>query len=153
MDERALQMRVRVVLAGLVVPVVTRRREPIEPLDEVLLQPGLLVVHPDAGGDVHRGDEAHALRDLRARDDLRDALGDVHELPARARVEPEVLGVRAHQPTIASASISMSARSSIRRLTSTSVQAGRMSRKNSPCTVVASRASSMSRMNIRVRTT
>src|SRR5439155_23465242 len=43
-DQRALQVRVGVVLTRLVVAIVARRRQLVEPLDEVLLQPRLLVV-------------------------------------------------------------------------------------------------------------
>ena len=58
MDEGALEMRVAVVLTGAVVAVVGVRRQPVEPLDQVLLEAALLVVHPDAGRDVHRRHEA-----------------------------------------------------------------------------------------------
>src|SRR2546422_7576455 len=103
-------MRVGVVLAGPMMAIVAGRGQAIEPFDEVLLQAGLLVVHPDGGGDVHRRDEAETLAHLGGRDDLADTLRDVDELATRARVEPEILGVRAHQVTTTSASISISAR-------------------------------------------
>src|SRR5262249_12036690 len=141
------------VLARLMMTIVARWREPIQPLDQVLLQPGLLVVHPDAGCDVHRGDEAEPLGDVRRRDDLGDSLGDVDELAPRAGVEPEIVGMGPHHATTASASISMSAWSSMSRLTSTSDVAGRMLAKNSPCTLMASVACAMSMMNMRVLTT
>src|SRR5262245_6281621 len=60
-DEGALEMRVGIVLAGLMVAIVARGRELLEPLHHVVLQTALLVVHPDAGGDVHRRDEAETL--------------------------------------------------------------------------------------------
>src|SRR5262249_61074983 len=57
MDERALQVGVRVVLPGLVVAVVSRGGETLEPLHHVVLQAALLVVHPDPRGDLHPPDE------------------------------------------------------------------------------------------------
>ena len=83
-DEQVLQMGVAVVLAAAVVAVVAgigrelagdvvgrllprRRRELVEPLERVLLDPGLVVVDPDPGGDVHRRDQRHALADRRTR--------------------------------------------------------------------------------------
>jgi hypothetical protein len=54
-------MRVGVVLAGLVVAIVAGGRELLQPHHHVVLEAALPVVHPDAGGDVHRRDEAHAL--------------------------------------------------------------------------------------------
>src|SRR4030095_8995024 len=79
LDEGALQVRVRVVLAGLMVAVVPRGRELLEPLHHVVLETALLVVHPDARGDVHRRDEAEALLYPGRHDDLGHALGDVHQ--------------------------------------------------------------------------
>src|SRR5262245_20429718 len=146
-------MRVGVVLARLVMAVVARRRQAVEPLDELLLQAALLVVHPDAGRDVHGGHETEPLDDSRRRHDLRYALGDVDELAACARVEPEVLGVRAHHATTASASISTSAASLMSRATWTIEHAGRTSRKNSPCTRPITSACPMSTTKMRVRIT
>src|SRR5262245_3841371 len=99
MDERALEMRVGVVLAGLVVAIVSRRSELLEPLHEIVLQAAILVVHPDPGGDVHGGDEAESLLHPRRRDDRGDAVGDVHQLVALAGVEPEIVGVGVHRCT------------------------------------------------------
>ena len=77
-DEQVLEVGVAVVLAAAVVAVVAgigqqlaghvvgrllpaRRRDLVEPLHHVLVQAGLVVVDPDRGGDVHRGDERQAL--------------------------------------------------------------------------------------------
>src|SRR5262245_53358810 len=99
MDERALEMRVGIVLTGLVMAIVPRRSELLEPLHEIVLQAALLVVHPDPGGDVHGGDEAESLLHARRRDDVGDAIGDVHQLVALAGVEPEIVGVGMHPCT------------------------------------------------------
>ena len=58
--------------------------------------PGLVVVDPDAGGDVHRAHERHALGDSGLADRLRDIVGDPDELAAPLGVESPVDGVRDH---------------------------------------------------------
>jgi hypothetical protein len=60
-----LEVGVCVVFA-VVVPVLVRRRvrrEPLEPVVDVLDQAGLGVIHVDGGRDVHRIDEAEAVLD------------------------------------------------------------------------------------------
>jgi hypothetical protein len=113
-DEQVLQMRVAVVLATAVVAVVAgvgqqrsrrlvrrllpaRRRELVEPFERVGLDPGLVVVDPDPGGDVHGGDEHHPLLDAGLVHGPLDVLGDAHELPALRCLEGHVRGVRAHR--------------------------------------------------------
>src|SRR4051812_16866801 len=62
--DRALQMRVGVVLAGLVMAVrQSRRRELLEPDLEILDEPVLPVIHVHARGDVHRRHKHHPLGD------------------------------------------------------------------------------------------
>src|SRR3954454_4204023 len=115
--QQVLQMRVAVVLAAAVVPVVAgvgqelaryvvrrllpaRRRDLVEPLQRVLLETGLVVVHPDGGGDVHRRDEHHPLRDAGLVDGALHVLGDPDELAPAPSVEGHVLGVRLHQSSL-----------------------------------------------------
>jgi hypothetical protein len=114
-DQQVLQVGVAVVLAAAVVTVVApfgeqlaghvvrgrlpaRRRELVEPLERVGLDPGLVVVHPHAGGDVHRGHQCHPLGDARLVDGLLDVLGDPHELAPLTGVEGLVDGVCLHSP-------------------------------------------------------
>src|SRR5262249_22603187 len=115
--EQVLQMRVAVVLPATVVSVVARirkqrlghravgrlparRRDLVQPLERVGLQPGLVVVDPHARGDVHRAYERHALGDGRVPDRVRDVLGDPDELAALWRVEGPVdrMGLQAGEP-------------------------------------------------------
>src|SRR5947209_4384941 len=67
-----------------------------EALERVLLDAGLVVVDPDAGGDVHGRDECHPLRDARVVDRRLDVFGDPDELAPAFRVERAVHGVRSH---------------------------------------------------------
>src|SRR5207253_119380 len=61
--DRALQMRVGIVLSGLMVPVVdTGWRQLLEPRLEVADQPFLPVVHIHASSDVHRGERTSEPR-------------------------------------------------------------------------------------------
>jgi hypothetical protein len=110
MDEQVLQVSVAVVLAAPVVAVVARvrqqrsrdltvrlppawRRELVEPLERVRLDPRLVIVDPHAGGDVHRRDEDHALADPCVPHRLCDVLRDPHELPTFLSAEGAVNGV------------------------------------------------------------
>ena len=110
-DEQILEVGVAVVLAAAVVAVVAgvgqqlaghvvgrllpaRRRDLVEPLERVGLQPGLVVVDPHAGGDVHRADQRHPLGDARLADGVGHVLGDPDELPPAGGVEGAVDGVR-----------------------------------------------------------
>ena len=51
------------------------------------MQAGLVVVDPDAGGDVHGADEGHALGDPGVVDGALDVLGDPDELAPLAVVK------------------------------------------------------------------
>src|SRR5260221_1407259 len=77
-----------------------RRRDFVEPLDDVLVQPGLVVVDPDAGGDVHRRDQHHPFGDPRLLDRRLDLLGDSNQLPALGGLEGHVGGMRLHCPPL-----------------------------------------------------
>ena len=77
--------------------VVLEWRDPLEPLPDVLVEAGLVVVHEDAGGDVHRADEHEALGHVRALEDLLELRREVHELALLLRIEGEVFGVALHR--------------------------------------------------------
>ncbi len=61
-QQQRLEMRVAVVLAGLVVLVVgTRRGQFLEPFADVLNEPALMIVHVNGGRNVHGRDKAEAI--------------------------------------------------------------------------------------------
>jgi hypothetical protein len=88
-----------VVLAGVVVPVagrIPRRDGLVEPVEDVVPQPGLVVVHEDGRRDVHRRDEHESLPHGARRDLLLHLVRDVDDLLTLLRGEPEVVGVTGH---------------------------------------------------------
>src|SRR3954470_6408223 len=106
-------MGVAVVLAAAVVAVVAgigqelagdvvggllpaRGSDLVEPFEGVLVQPGLVVVDPHAGGDVHGADEHHAFGDAGVVDRALNLLGDADELAAVVGGEGAVDRVRLH---------------------------------------------------------
>src|SRR5688500_13123960 len=100
--DRALQVRVSVVLAGLVVAVrQPGRRELLQPHLEILDQPILPVVHVDARRNVHRRDERKAFHHGALFHDRGNLVGNPHELLALLRVEPEIVGEYSHAVTVA----------------------------------------------------
>ena len=119
-DEQVLEVGVPVVLAAGVMTVVAgiggelagdrvrwwlpaRRGDLVEPFEGVRMQAGLVVVHPHAGGDVHRGDQRHALGDARLVDGGLDLLGDPAKFAALGGLEGEVPGVGGHPDAVGNA--------------------------------------------------
>ena len=97
--ELAFHVRVGVILAGAVVVVGGHglvRGELFEPLVVVAVQPALVVVDEDAGGDVHRVDQAQSFADATLAQAFVDLGGDVDEGAARGDVEPEFLTIAFH---------------------------------------------------------
>src|SRR5689334_21701084 len=96
--ELALEVRVRVVLAGAVVGVGGRARvvrgELLEPLREVLVEARLVVVDEDARRDVHRVDEAEAFLHPALVDRLLHVASDVDVGVLLARVQRDRLAER-----------------------------------------------------------
>jgi len=90
-------MRIAVGFAGAMVFVVlVVRRELFEPRVDVVNQTVFVIVHVDAGGDVHGGDEDDAVLHAGLAQDLLDLRRDVDILAMLLRVEREVFGVRSH---------------------------------------------------------
>src|SRR5580698_550972 len=90
-------MRVTVVFASFVMLIVlAKRSQMLQPLVDILDQSALIIVHVDAGRDVHGGDEHHALLNAALGNDFGDLRSDVHVSPAGLRVEFKVLGERFH---------------------------------------------------------
>src|SRR5262249_44805365 len=83
-----------------VVPVAGGRRvergQALQPRLVVLVQPGLVVVDEDRGGDVHGVAEDQALRYPTLAEGRLDLRGDVHEGHPRRQVKRQVLGDRLH---------------------------------------------------------
>jgi uncharacterized membrane protein YccC len=113
MHEQVLEVRVAVVLAAAVVTVVAgvrqqlarhvvgrllpaRRRDLVQPLERVLVQPRLVVVDPDGRRDVHGSHQDQALGDARLVDGCLDVVGDPDELAAALGVEGAMDRVRLH---------------------------------------------------------
>src|SRR5215467_6184207 len=93
-EQHPLEVRVRVVFARLMMPIVeSMRRELLEPLHDVVPEPGLMVVDEDARGDVHRTHEDEAVAQPRARAHFFYAVGDVDDLVTVFRVERDVFGM------------------------------------------------------------
>src|SRR5262249_7742210 len=99
-DRDRPEMRCSVVLAGAaIVPIPLRVPGcdgPLEPLENVLPQPRLMIVHEDGRGDMHRGGEHHPLLDSGGGSTLVHRVGDVDDLLALFRLESEVVGMRLH---------------------------------------------------------
>ena len=95
------QMSRRVVLAGstvVAIPIwLPRRDRLLEPIEDILPQPRLVIVDKHRGRDVHRRHEHHAFLDRGGRAAFLDGLGDVDDLLPLFRVECEVVCVRFHR--------------------------------------------------------
>src|SRR5947209_10228755 len=102
--DRALQMRIRVVLAGLVMTIVEAgRRQLLEPDLKVLDETFLPVVHVHACRDVHGRNERHPFLHGAPADDRRDFVRDPDEFTPLFRVEREIVGEDLHSANAASA--------------------------------------------------
>ena len=99
-DGERPQMRGRVVLARSAVVAVAvgipRRDRLLEPIENVLPEPRLVIVHEHRRRDVHRRDEHHALANPGRGATALDVVGDVDDLLALLRVEGEIVRVRLH---------------------------------------------------------
>src|SRR5690348_13924273 len=90
-------MRVGVVLACLVMTVrAARGRELLEPLLEIVDETVLPIVDVDTRGDVHGGNQHHALEDAACRHDRSDLVRDADELRSLFGFKPEIVGVDLH---------------------------------------------------------
>src|SRR5215510_2654538 len=97
----AFQMRVRVVFAGLMVPVVeTGGRQLLEPRLKIVNQAVLPVIHINTGGDMHSRHEHHAFLHTAFFDNLRDIVSNADELLTLLRVEPQIFCVEGHSTLV-----------------------------------------------------
>src|SRR2546427_3875509 len=98
-DRQAPEVRRRVVFTGLVVPVAARaprRDRPLQPFEDVLPQPRLMVVHEHRRRDVHGAHEDEAFPHAALPHLLGHRVADVDDLLPRLGVEPHVVSVRLH---------------------------------------------------------
>ena len=97
MDEYGLQMRIAVVLAGLMVEIIfLERRELFQPPVDVLDQPFLVVIHVNAGRDVHGRNQCQSVRDAARVDNLFYLRRDVDVFAVLLGVEGQILSVKFH---------------------------------------------------------
>src|ERR1044071_7225575 len=98
----ALDVRVRVVLTGVVVTIVLERlvwRELLQPDGIVMMQTGFVVVDEDRRGNMHRVDQHQPFLDIALIDALLHLPRDVDESDACRRVEPELFTINFHGNT------------------------------------------------------
>ena len=92
-----LQVGIAIVFPRLVMPIgLAEGRQSLQPLVDVLDKPWLVVIHIHSGGDVHGGNQHHALAHTAARHDFLYLRGDVHVLPVLLGVEGQVFGMEFH---------------------------------------------------------
>src|SRR4051812_38111810 len=68
----------------------------LEPIEDVLPEIRLVVVHEYGCGDMHRGDENHSVVDVGRGATFFDALGNVDDLLALLRVKGEIISMGLH---------------------------------------------------------
>jgi hypothetical protein len=94
MNEQCLEMRIAVGFAGIVMVIIlAKRSELFEPFVDVFDQAGFVVIHVNAGCNVHRRNQHHAFLDPTLLDDGFDLGRDVDVLAMLARVELQIFGV------------------------------------------------------------
>src|ERR1035437_6433061 len=98
-NDQRFQVRVSVVFSGLVMLIVLAEGgERFQPLVDVFDQAALVVVDVDPGGNVHGGNEDHAVFDARLFQGALDLRGQVNVGALRFRVQGQVLGMEFHAP-------------------------------------------------------
>ena len=93
----AFVVRITVVFSRSVVMIpfgtAIKRRQPFQPPLVIFVQPVLVIVDEDAGGDVHCVHQTEAFLHTAGPDFLADIVGDVDEGSTTRHVESEVLGM------------------------------------------------------------
>lgn len=96
-EQHSLEVRIRIVLAGLMMHVIGLARSKLfEPLHDVFPKTRLMVVHENAGGDVHGAHENEAVPQLRAFAKTLDFVGDIEDLVTLAGLHRKIFGMRDH---------------------------------------------------------
>src|ERR1039457_1787803 len=98
-NDQRFQVRVSVVFAGLVMLIVLAEGgERFQPLVDVFDEAALVVVNVDPGGDVHGGDEDHAVFDSGLFQGALYLWGQVNVGSLRFRAQGQVFGMEFHVP-------------------------------------------------------
>lgn len=109
-QKQTLEVRVPVILTSLMVAIVfAKGRELLQPLVDVLNQPGFVVVHVDSGGDVHRRDERQPLFHSALPHGCFHLRSDVDVVSMLLRIEFQVLSMTLHETSIAALSLTITA--------------------------------------------
>ena len=99
-DGERAQVRGGIVLAGagvVSIPVrIPRSDVLLEPIENVLPQAGLMVVHEHGCGNVHRAHEHHPFVDAGRASTFLDFISDVDDLLTALGIEREVVGMCLH---------------------------------------------------------
>lgn len=96
------EMGVGIVLTGSIVQIKGMRLfrcQVFEPLFEVSMQTAFIVINENAGGDVHRIDEAKPFRNFAFDEAFFHLAGDVAKHATAGYVEPKFLAIRFHGRT------------------------------------------------------
>src|SRR6267154_790729 len=99
-DRQAAQVRRRVVLPGFIMAIprrIPRGDGPLEPLQDVFPESGLMVIHENRRRDVHGTNQHETFTHLANRDFLHNLVSYVDDLLSPLRVEPEVVSPRLHE--------------------------------------------------------
>lgn len=97
-QQQRFQMRIAIVLAGLMVFVVrTRRRKLFQPLQYVLNQALFQIVHVDGGGNMHRRHEAQPILNAAALDNRFNRWRDVDNFPPQWRLHHQIFRMYMHE--------------------------------------------------------
>jgi hypothetical protein len=94
-----LEMRIGVVLAGAIVPVLRNRfvgGELLQPLLVILVQAAFIVVDENGSGNVHRVDQNQSFLDAAFPKAGFHLAGDIDETAAGREIEPELFAVASH---------------------------------------------------------
>jgi hypothetical protein len=98
-NQQALQVRVAIGLARSMMPVIlAKRSQAFQPFIDVRQQSVFGIVHPDAGRDVHGGDQNHSLADLAFGERRFHLRRDVDVLPVLFCIERKMFRVKLHTP-------------------------------------------------------
>jgi len=94
-------VRIPIIFARLVMLVIgVKRSKGLEPLIDILNQPALIIVHVDAGRDVHGGNKNHSVLDSRLLERTLDLRREVDVSAFRFGMQRDVFGVKFHVPRI-----------------------------------------------------
>src|SRR5712691_769000 len=102
-DRETAQMRGCVVFSRFIVTIalrIPRRDRALEPLQDVIPQSRLVIVHEYRRRDVHRADQYDPLADPAFLDLTGHFVGDVDDFLAAFGIEPEVVRLGLHEPPV-----------------------------------------------------